>query len=250
MLSASASLQTQFLWGCGRSCDVPFHLISKTLGQIGIWLLTWLFSWLSVSRNVKNQCDKGHFWCICGPNLNKPCMYMVHTCPSILSYIISLSLSYCNEIMNSLKAGDMPFFPHSVLPWAEPCSCSININWINQLPQHRCTHLSALCFLPATNTTCAFSCPCRSIGPTTSGPAQTFYSCALSRQTPFAKYALRSVRPASPCTHSLCNTFTQLEGLYNSLFLSHFLFPDPSKGLRRMRSTPHSTSGAGFLITV
>lgn len=234
-----------------EAVDVPFHLISKTLGQIGIWLLTWLFSWLSVSKTVKNQWDKGHFWCICGPSLNKPCVYTVHTC---WVYSVMSSPGHCLIVMRSWvpwRREILPFFPHSVLPWAEPCSCSININWINQLPQHRCTHLSALCFLPATNTTCAFSCTCRSIGPAPSGPAQTFYSCALSRQTPFAKYALRSVRPASPCTYSLYNTYTQLWGaLQLPLSLPPPMFPDPSKGLRRMRSTPHATSGAGFLITV
>lgn len=175
---------------------------------------------------------------------------MVNTC---WVYSVISSPCHCLIVMWSWvpwRREILPFFPYSVLPWAEPCSCSININWINQLPQHRCTHLSALCFLPATNTTCAFSCPCRNIGPTPSGPAQTFYSCALSRQTPFAKYALRSVRPASPCTHSLCNTYTQLWGaLQLPLSLPPPMFPDPSKGLRRMRSTPHATSGAGFLIT-
>lgn len=34
---------------------------------------------------------------------------MVHMYLSILSYIISLLLSYCNEIMSSLKAGDTAF---------------------------------------------------------------------------------------------------------------------------------------------
>lgn len=42
----------------------------------------------------------------------------------------------------------------------------------------------------------------------------------------------------------------RFEGLYNSPSLPLPMFPDPSKGLRRMRSTPHSTSRAGFVITV
>lgn len=36
-------------------------------------------------------------------------MCVVHMYLSTLSYIVSLSLSYCNEIMSSLKAGGTAF---------------------------------------------------------------------------------------------------------------------------------------------
>lgn len=147
------------------------------LEEIGI---CWVDFLLSAFKHVKNQWDKGPFWHVENPiQISHSCIWFIQYL-SMLSYIISPSLPYCKEIMNFLKAEDT--FP--TVHCHEPCRCSVNINWINQLPQHRCTRLSALCFHPATNITCAFSCPCRSIGPTPPPsriPAQAFCSCVLSR---------------------------------------------------------------------